>query len=180
MILLPGYAFGVLYREKLEQHDTLPPFPYLLVIVLLRLLLSSRYENLAYLLSNCTYFPCDAFGVYAGALLSILFYLRISRCIAPFVERSRTMLFISRHTFDIMMHHGMGIWMTNFFFLLLNKFGLGASDFSVHSLRTVERYAYAPAGHAEWAVLYVITGIAFSCIVGYLSDCVRNRIKKKG
>lgn len=66
MILLPGFAGGQLYRRVLEKCDRLPTVPYLLAIVVLRVLLSTRYENLAYLLSDCSYFVCGAFGVYAG------------------------------------------------------------------------------------------------------------------
>ena len=66
MILLPGLAGGQLYRRVLEKRDSLPTVPYLLCLVVLRVLLSTRYESLAYLLSNCSYFGCGAFGVYAG------------------------------------------------------------------------------------------------------------------
>ena len=71
MILLPGLAGGQLDRRVLEKRDSLPTVPYLLCIVVLRVLLSTRYESLAYLLSNCSYFGCGAFGVYAGAALAI-------------------------------------------------------------------------------------------------------------
>ena len=63
MILLPGLAGGQLYRRVLEKRDSLPTVPYLLCLVVLRVLLSTRYESLAYLLSNCSYFGCGAFGV---------------------------------------------------------------------------------------------------------------------
>ena len=56
MILLPGFAGGMLYRRMLERRDHLPTVPYLIGIVILRALLCARYENLAYLLSDCSYF----------------------------------------------------------------------------------------------------------------------------
>lgn len=159
LILLPGYALGVLYRRKLERLDRLPTVPYLTAIVILRALLCTQHENLAYLLSNCTYFGCGAFGIYAGALLAIAFYLRIARLIAPLMEKSRLALSISRHTFDIMMHHYMGFFALNCVFLLLNASGLGAADFSVHAFRTVQAYCYAPQGRPEWNVLYLLSGL---------------------
>jgi len=170
LILLPGYAFGVLYREKLERLDTLPTVPYLTVIVILRALLCTRYENLAYLLSNCTYFGCDAFGLYAGALLAIAFYLRIARLLAPLAARSRAALALSRHTFDIMMHHYMGFLAVNFIFLAINAAGLGASDFSVKSLRTVQGYCYAPGNRPEWNVLYLLAGLALPMAVVFMQE----------
>lgn len=165
LILMPGYAGGMLYRRCLEKRDTLPTVPYLTVIVILRALLCVRYENLAYLLSSCTYFTCGAFGVYAGAALAIAFYLRIARLLAPHVKKSRLALYASRHTFDIMMHHYMGFFALNCVFLVMNILGVGAADFSVKSFRHVGEYAYAPGGRAEWDVLYLLAGLLFPLAV---------------
>ena len=179
MILLPAYSFGIIYKKRLEKIDTLPTFTYLMIIIFLRIILCTKYDNLAYLLSDCTYFPCGSFGVYASAFTAIAFYLRIAKLISPCLEKNKPLLFISRHTFDIMMHHGMGIWITNFIFLIFNKMNLAFKDFSVLSLRTIERYTYAPGGHQEWAVLYLITGIAFSCLIAKIIDIAREKIKFK-
>ncbi len=179
LILLPGYAFGVLYRRRLERLDTLPTVPYLLAIVVLRALLCARYDNLAYLLSNGTYFGCGAFGVYAGALLAIAFYLRIARLMAPLMKKSRLLLTISRRTFDIMMHHTMGFMALNFVFLLLNAAGLGAADFSVKSLRTVQGYCYAPGGKSEWDVLYLLAGLLLPLAVAFVQEKAAALLFKK-
>ena len=159
MILLPGFAGGQLYRRVLEKRDRLPTVPYLLAIVVLRVLLSTRYENLAYLLSDCSYFVCDAFGVSAGGTLAIAFYLRIARLLAPYIGRSRLALALSRNTFAIMMHHYMGFFALNCVFLALNASGLGAADFSVRSFRTMSNYMYAPGGKTEWDVIYLLCGL---------------------
>ena len=170
LILLPGYAGGVLYRRVLEKRDTMKTVPYLLGIVALRLLLFIPYDNLSYLLSNCTYYPCGAFGVYAGGALAIAFWLRIARLIAPYVEKSRLALYASRHTFDIMMHHYMGFFAVNGFFLGLHMLGAGAADFSVHALRTVSGYAYLPQGREEFAWLYLAAGMLLPLAVRFVQD----------
>ena len=159
MILLPGFAGGQLYRRVLEKRDSLPTVPYLLTIVVLRVLLATRYENLAYLLSDCSYFVCDAFGVYAGGALAIAFYLRIARLLAPYIGKSRLALAISRNTFGIMMHHYMGFFALNCVFLALNALGFGAADFSVRAFRTQSAYLYAPGGKTEWNVIYLLCGL---------------------
>ena len=166
MILLPGFAGGQLYRRVLEKRDCLPTVPYLLTIAVLRVLLSTRYENLAYLLSDCSYFVCDAFGVYVGGALAIAFYLRIARLLAPYIGKSRLALAISRNTFDIMMHHYMGFFALNCVFLALNAAGLGAADFSVRSFRTMSNYMYAPGGKTEWDVIYLLCGLLLPLAVG--------------
>lgn len=178
LILLPGYAGGQLYRRCLEKRDTLPTVPYLMGLVILRALLCVRYENLAYLLSSCTYFTCGAFGVYAGGALAVAFFLRLSRLLAPFVAKSRLALYASRHTFDIMMHHFMGFFALNSVFLILNALGLGAADFSVKSFRTQYNYNYAPGGRAEWDVLYLLAGIFFSLAVAWATDRVKDGIRR--
>ena len=179
LILLPGYAGGQLYRRRLERHDTLPTAPYLTGIVILRALLCVRYENLAYLLSSCTYFTCGAFGVYFGAALAIAFFLRIARLLAPHVARSRLALYASRHTFDIMMHHFMGFFALNSVFLILNALGVGAADFSVKSFRTDYAYNYAPGGRGEWDVLYLLAGIFFSLGVALATDRIKALLRKR-
>ena len=166
LILLPGYAGGVLYRRCLEKHDTLPTVPYLLALVIARALLCTRYENLAYLLSSCTYMDCGAVGVYLGGAIAIAFWLRIARLLAPHMERSRLALAVSRHTFDVMMHHYMGFFALNCVFLALHKLGLGAAKFSVTAMRTQEGYLYAPAGRQEWNVLYLIAGLIVPLLIG--------------
>ena len=165
LILLPGYAGGVLYRRCLEKRDTLPTVPYLLALVVVRALLCARYENLAYLLSTCDYFGCDAFGVYAGGAIAIAFWLRIARLLAPHMERSRLALAISRNTFAIMMHHYMGFFALNCVFVALHVLGVFAQDFSMRSWRTASDYMYAPGGRPEWDVLYLLAGLLFPLAV---------------
>ena len=170
LILLPGYAGGVLYRRCLEKRDTLPTVPYLLALVVVRALLCARYENLAYLLSTCDYFGCDAFGVYAGGAIAIAFWLRIARLIAPHMEKSRLALAISRNTFAIMMHHYMGFFALNCVFVALHVLGLFAPDFSMRSWRTASDYMYAPGGRPEWDILYLLAGLLFPLAVQWAVD----------
>ena len=177
MILLPGFAGGTLYRRVLERRDHLPTVPYLIGVVILRALLCTRYENLAYLLSDCSYFVCDAFGVYAGAALAIAFYLRISRLLAPYIGKSRLALAISRNTFDVMMHHYMGFFALNCFFLIVHILGLGAADFSVHIFRTRSNYLYAPDGRAEWSVLYLLCGVTLPLLIGHTARTIKTRLQ---
>ena len=179
LILLPGYAGGQLYRRKLEKHDRAKTLPYLTVIVILRALLCVRYENLAYILSSCEYFVCDAFGVYFGGALAIAFYLRIARLLAPLVQKSRLALYASRHTFDIMMHHFMGFFALNSVFLMINALGVGAADFSVKTMRTKAEYNYAPGGRMEWNILYLIAGMLLPLAIAWIIDQAKMHIKKR-
>ena len=170
LILLPGYAGGALYRRRLERLDTLPTVPYLTALIALRALFFLRYENLSYLLSDCTYYPCGAFGVYSGGAVAIAFYVRVARLLAPAVKKSRALLTVSRHTFDVMMHHYMGFFAVDCVFLLVNALGLGAADFSVRSFRTQMPYLYAPDGHWQVNALYVLAGLLLPLAVRWAQD----------
>ena len=179
LILLPGYAGGVLYRRCLERYDTLPTVPYLTALVVIRALLCARYENLAYLLSTCDYFGCDAFGVYFGGAIAIAFFLRVARLLAPYVARSRFALSISRNTFSIMMHHYMGFFALNGVFVVLHVLGLYARDFSMYRWRTESNYMYAPGGRSEWDILYLLAGLVFPLVVAWVMDKAKDTIQKK-
>lgn len=181
LILLPGYAGGVLYRRCLEKHDKMPTVPYLILLLVIRALLCTRYENLAYLISSCDYFGCDAFGVYFGGAIAIAFMLRIARLIAPYVEKSRLALYVSRHTFDVMMHHYMGFFALNCVFLALHMLGLGAADFSVNLMRNEMGYAYTAggAGRAEWDILYLLAGLLFPMIIAFTQEKIIRSVQKK-
>lgn len=173
LILLPGYAGGQLYRRVLEKRDTMKTVPYLLVVILARVLLCMRYDNLAYLLSSCTYFTCGAFGVYAGGALAVAFYLRIARLIAPHMKKSRLAMYASRHTFDIMMHHIMGYFSVNCIFLIFNALGIAAADFSVRSMRTQYDYCYAPDMRSEWNILYLLAGMLVPLAIAWVTERIK-------
>jgi len=179
MILLPGYAGGQLYRRCLEKHDNLPTVPYLTVIVVLRALLCTANENLAYLLSDCTYFPCNAFSVYAGGALAIAFWLRMARILAPYMAKSRLALYASRHTFDIMMHHFMGFFAVNAVFLVIHMLGMGAADFSVKSFRTIPEYNYAPGMKPEFNVIYLMAGMLLPLGIAWITERAKSLLKRK-
>ena len=177
LILLPGIAGGVLYRRCLEKHDNLPTVPYLLALVVARVLVCAPFENLAYLLSSCTYFVCGAAGVYLGGAIAIAFWLRIARLIAPHMRKSRLALALSRHTFDIMMHHYVGFFLVNLMFLAVHMLGLGAEKFSVTLLRTQQGYLYAPPGRQEWNALYLLAGLLVPLLIGGAVRWLGARIK---
>ena len=178
LILLPGYALGAVYRQRLEQMDRCPSVPYLTGLVLLRLIFTTAVPENAYLISDLSYFPCGPAGIYLGSFLAIAFYLRVARIASPLLARSRTLLFASRNTFEIMMHHGLGILLVNGVFLVLNRFHLGAAEFSVHQFRTVQGYVYAPHGAPEWAVLYVLAGMAAGMAAAGLRGWLRKKVNK--
>ena len=176
LALLPGYAGGVLYRRRLEARDTLPTLPYLFGLTLARALLLARFGSLSYLLSSGTWFSQGPVLTYLQAALAIAFWLRLARLAAPAMKKSRLALCVSRHTMDIMLHHYLGFLAVSFVFLVLNRLGLGAADFSVRSLRTQSGYVYAPGGQG-WAFLYLTAGLLFPLCIALPLERIKRRLR---
>ena len=179
LFLLPGYAGGVLYRERLEKRDTLATLPYLSGLVLARALLLACCGSLSYLLSSGTYFGQGPVVTFLGAALAVAFWVRIARIIAPAVAKCRPALFAARHTMDIMMHHYMGFFAFNLVFLFLNKFGIAAQDFSVSAFRSQSGYVYAPGNAAGFTVLYLLWALALSLGLAWLRERAMRRLRAK-
>ena len=177
LFLLPGYAGGALYRARLEKKDTLPTFPYLCGLAAARAALLIGCGSLSYLLSSGTYFGQGPVVTYLGAALAIAFWLRVARVIAPGVAKCRPALFAARHTLDIMMHHYMGFFALNMLFLLLNKAGIAAPDFSVGAFRSQSGYVYAPGNAAGFTVLYLLCGLALSLGIAWIRERAARRLK---
>ena len=170
LVLLPGYAGGVLYRRRLERRDTLPALWAMGTALAVRALLLLACGRLGYLLSSGTYFDCGAAGVYLGGAAAIWFWLRAARLLSPHLERCRPAMYAARHTLSIMMHHYMGFFAVNAVFLLLNWRGVGAGGFSVSAFRTRSGYVYAPGESAGWAALYLLAGLALPLCVAWLGE----------
>ena len=179
IVLLPGYAGGALYRERLEKQDTLPSLPYMTGLLIARGMLLLLFGRLSYLLSTGTWIDCGPLGVYLSAATAIAFWLRAARLLAPAVQKSRAALFLSRHTLSVMMHHYMGFFAVDCFFLVLNWTRLGAAEFSVSAFRTKSPYLYAPDGSAGWTVLYLCAGLLLPCVISLAGEKILAKFRKQ-
>ena len=57
--------------------------------------------------------------------------------------------------------------------------GVGAEKFSVLSFRTKGDYNYAPGGHAEFNVIYLLAGLLLPLLVPCAVDAVKGRLIRK-
>ncbi len=176
LVLLPGYAGGALYTERIRKRDTMPSLPYFMIFFLLRTLLVLITGRPNYLLSNGTFFGAGPLGVYAGGFLAVAFWLRAARILAPAVQKSPLALYLARHTRDVMLHHYMGFFAVNCVFLLLNWTGIGAAGFSVSAFRTQSGYVFAPGEPAAYAVMYLLAGLLLPLLVPKAWEWLRRRI----
>ena len=80
MILLPGLAGGQLYRRVLEKRDSLPTVPYLLCLVVLRVLLLHPVREPRVSALQLLVFRLRRIRRDAGAALAIAFICGFPAC----------------------------------------------------------------------------------------------------
>lgn len=166
-------AIGHLYRTYLERHLERVPdgvaIPALLVAQLACMWAWS--ENI--LISLCWLdFPNGWQGAYAIGCIGILFWLRVSKILAPRLGRSRAVTTVGDNTFSIMAWHPLAFLMLNLMFLGIMLVSNGAlfSNLDTNELSQNLWYAYVPKVFEEtgrvsaWTTLYVMAGLAFPVV----------------
>ena len=149
---------GVVYKLFLEKHDTLPSAAYFGIILTIQFVL---------------WLLCGANGMIAavwnsefanGPVLTILaagtgiaFFLRVAKILARSIGNSRLIVYISTHTFSIMMHHVLGFTLLNLVLCKIDTvFGLGLFD--IYGFRSYIWYRYFTENLSNLNFLYVVAG----------------------
>lgn len=157
---IPFYGMGMLYRHHLEKRDNIPNVIYFGIILLAQLLIISYYgETKSYIPSwgqtyDSIYMP------FVLGLLGILFWLRVTRILAPLCEKSKLVLLLANNTYSIMVNHFLGFFVVNtMFYLAFTRLQMcnGFESFLYH---TNIWYFYLPRNMTQWYVVYLIVGLA--------------------
>lgn len=149
---------GTVYKLVLEKNDTLPSVAYFGIVLMI--------QSILWLL-------CSSKGIIAGVwnseftngpILTILaagtgiaFFLRISKIIARSIGNNHLVIYISTHTFSIMMHHFLGFTLLNLMLWKIDSI-MGLGCFDMHAFRTNLWYRYFPQELSNLNFLYVIAG----------------------
>ena len=122
------------------------------------------------------HFPGGALAAYGGIVLGIAFWLRVCRLLAPVLGRSSVVLYLGRHTYDVMLHHIMALFLVKGLFFAGWRLGL-CPGFDAAAFATEFWYWYVPG---PWAyVLYLAPAVLLPLALRWAQDHARQRLFKR-
>ena len=185
VVMLFFIQAGKIYREWLEQYDTLSSGWYFTILILLQcvLLVISRGSQLNFGLYGLVGFGRTGFLYYAAGITGILLWLRISRILDGALKNSRLVMLVGNSTKYIMSFHLLGFFLLNLLFLLLHSLGavpgfLG--KFNPEGLYADPFYYWYQEGGPRFIPLYFLAGMGFSLLITWVIRTVQNKLRQSG
>ncbi len=171
----PSFAFGYLYRNTLEKYDTLPTPLYLVLTLTAFITLTTLFPNYNHVPSWLDFIFEPSLILFLISFTAILFWLRISKTLSFLVKQSKTLTYISDHTFAIMMHHFIG------FIILKNIFSLIFQDVNIHELKSNIWYNYFPFGEEKSSLIILTITLVITLLIDFTNsrfcDIIKRNIK---
>ena len=171
----PSFAFGYLYRNTLEKYDTLPTPLYLIITLTFFITLTTLFPNYNHVPSWLDFIFEPSLILFLISFTAILFWLRISKTLSFLVKQSKTLTYISDHTFAIMMHHFIG------FIILKNIFSLIFQDVNIHELKSNIWYNYFPFGEEKSSLIILTITLVITLLIDFTNsrfcDIIKRNIK---
>lgn len=175
---------GYFYRNCIEYYDkSIPDIAVFFIAIVSYIVISVCHKGAGVNLCNIVYlceFRIPSIEVIYVALISILFWLRISKHMEFILHNNKIPLYIANHTFDIMMHHGFVFYLINsvLYFCSL-KIPYMLNNFNFNDIW----YVYIPEENLSvFRIIYLMFAVAIPLIVRYLYDNIKNvvlRIREK-
>ncbi len=159
---LPFYALGVLYRVQLKQHDTLNSAVYFAVIISATIVLRILFPACDIIPAWIEKADAPAAVIFAISLLAVFFWLRIAKILSPLIKNSPMLLYISTHTFDIMLHHFVG-------FMLVKAALSPLGSFDSYAFKNNIWYYHFPFAENLVAPVYILITIVIALFTGFTS-----------
>lgn len=189
MVMAPAFAFGRLYREKLERIDVIPTLIYIPALFLINLVLVLTQGGLNFSVVWVTGFANGPVIPYITTITGIAIWLRVAKLIAAFIEKrnaagaplSKALLYFGSNTYSVMMHQLIVFMGIKAIFMAMYDAGT-CKDFNITLYRTDAYYTYVPAGMEWMKVLYLLAGIVFPLLLclcgGKITKIANNFVKK--
>jgi len=177
---LPFYAFGILYREKIEGKLKVNNFMYFGIILLIQLVLILMYrEAKGYTYSWCNTFD-NLYMPYIIPLLGILFWLRIAKIVEPIIPKCKYLLTVADNTYAIMIHQFLGFMLVKLLFGIVHNITNGRifMAFSWESFKSDIWYYYTPGSLSQWLILYLAAGMIVPIGIQKISSLTARRLFK--
>ena len=175
LYFLPAFAFGYLYRRTLEKYDRLATPLWLGLLLGGVTLLTGAFPGYNHVPSWLDTVNAPGLAIYAISFLAILFWVRVARVLAPVWEKSRTLKYISEHTFDLMMHHFVGFMLAKAMFLPFTP-GDGAANLA--RVKSDIWYYPFPGGDENYAWIYIAISMVIALLAGFTSRKIYGIIRR--
>ena len=166
LYFMPFYAFGMLYRDFLEQAFSKIPAVFCLgACLLISLLLNAHFGKAVYAIPSSCDYPFGIRATYLAGAVGILFWLKVAMILSGFGKQCTPLLILGRSTWDIMFHQFAGIMAVKAVFAAAGRlFGI-FRDFDYAAFSGDIWYLYRPKGMQEFAILYVLGAVGMSLAV---------------
>ncbi len=166
LYFMPFYAFGMLYRDFLEQvFSKIPAALYLGACLFLSLLLNAHFGKAVYAIPSSCDYPFGMWATYLAGALGILFWLKVAMTLSGFGKQCDLLLILGRSTWDIMFHQFAGIMAVKAVFAAGSRFLGIFGDFDPSAFLGDIWYLYKPKGMQEFTILYVLGAVVVSLAV---------------
>ena len=175
LYFLPAFAFGYLYRRTLEKYDRLATPLWLGLLLGGVTLLTGAFPGYNHVPSWLDTINAPGLAIYAISFLAILFWVRVARVLTPVWEKSRTLKYISEHTFDLMMHHFVGFMLAKALFL---PFAPGDGAANLARVKSDIWYYPFPGGDENYAWIYIAISMVIALLAGFTSRKIYGIIRR--
>lgn len=185
LFLYPCFQMGRYYKKKLESRDALGNLPYFTIVTGLQVLLHLCCNGLAYSSVWCTGFANGPLIPYVTVVSGVAFWLRVSKILSPLCDMAAVrptggfLLYLSRNTYAVMMHHVMA-----FMLVKMVLAGIAArtgylADFDFTRFYTDIDYYYLVKGSEAFHMVYLAAGVAFPLGLQRLIDGVKHCVEER-
>ena len=173
LFLYPCFQMGQFYKKKLEAGDTLANFPYFFIVIGVQVVLSLCCNGLAYSSVWCTGFANGPLIPYVTVVSGAAFWLRVAKILAK-NPPGRFLLYLSRNTYAVMMHHIMA-----FMLVKMVLAGIAArtgylADFDFAEFQGNIDYYYLVKGSEAFQMVYLAAGIGLPLLLQRGLDRLRS------
>ena len=175
LYFLPAFAFGYLYRRTLEKYDRLATPLWLGLLLGGVTLLTGAFPGYNHVPSWLDTVNAPGLAIYAISFLAILFWVRVARVLTPVWEKSRTLKYISEHTFDLMMHHFVGFMLAKALFL---PFAPGDGAANLARVKSDIWYYPFPGDDENYAWIYIAISMVIALLAGFTSRKIYGIIRR--
>lgn len=175
LFLFPCFQMGQFYRKKLEKHDTAGNVAYFAVLIGVQVVLNVGLNGLAFSSVWCTGFANGPVIPYVTIVSGIAFWLRVARILTPVFGQSRSVQYLGRNTYAVMMHHVMAFMLVKIVIAAVAAHTGLCADFDFGQFYSNIDYYYFVRGAEQFGMVYLAAGVVLPLGV----QCGVDRIRKR-